>query len=396
MITSLTIKNVASYDAVNGVKIDGLKTVNFFFGFNGSGKSTIAKYIRNLSLDTTVQNPHFNSCANVGHDNSLHQIITFNEDFIEDNFKKSPEFKGVFSLNQTNVLIDQQINDEENNIEDYSSEITKYKKKQKSIETDKKAKHETLLTHCWNQRTPFATFSKINLSHSGSKPNNLSEIRRILQIPLPTASSLVKLKEGYQNLYEKDLKELSVSVDVKNYFTIRKLEVRLNYLLESIIVGNESVDIAGLIKQLNSRKWVEEGVKFLDTSDTTCPFCQKETIDFDLKNQFETYFDESYKKSIADIEELKTLYTNSTNTFLANLKIIQDDFNPDNIVSDLLIDLAAMFNSNIKTIRYKIENSNEKKFIESINKKKSQLSVVKNEIEASNNNFKESDKTKKH
>ena len=38
MITSLLIKNVASYDASDGVEINDLKRVNFFFGFNGTGK----------------------------------------------------------------------------------------------------------------------------------------------------------------------------------------------------------------------------------------------------------------------------------------------------------------------------------------------------------------------
>ena len=44
MITKINVKNVASYNPTAGVEINDLKKVNFFFGFNGSGKSTIAKY----------------------------------------------------------------------------------------------------------------------------------------------------------------------------------------------------------------------------------------------------------------------------------------------------------------------------------------------------------------
>ena len=113
MITSINIKNVATYDSVIGVPITDLKKVNFFFGFNGSGKSTIVKYLHNLSLDSSNQNSDFNQCSNTGFDATQHQIITFNEDFVEVNFIAKNELKGVFSLNQSNAVIDQQIRDEE-------------------------------------------------------------------------------------------------------------------------------------------------------------------------------------------------------------------------------------------------------------------------------------------
>ena len=125
MISSLTIKDVATYDNINGVTINDLKKVNFFFGFNGSGKSTISKYLRNLSLATPQQSQSFNNCSNIGYDNLLHQLLIFNEDFIEENFRRSADLKGVFSLNQANVAIDQQITEEEAAIQ--VSEILKNK-----------------------------------------------------------------------------------------------------------------------------------------------------------------------------------------------------------------------------------------------------------------------------
>ena len=50
MITKIKLKNVATYDNI-GVEINSLNKVNFFFGYNGSGKSTIAKYLKNITLE---------------------------------------------------------------------------------------------------------------------------------------------------------------------------------------------------------------------------------------------------------------------------------------------------------------------------------------------------------
>jgi predicted ATPase len=38
MINSIKIKNVASYSAIDGVDLIGLKKVNFIYGANGCGK----------------------------------------------------------------------------------------------------------------------------------------------------------------------------------------------------------------------------------------------------------------------------------------------------------------------------------------------------------------------
>lgn len=46
MIESISIKNVASFDST-GVRIDDLKKVNFIYGTNGCGKTTISNFLHN-------------------------------------------------------------------------------------------------------------------------------------------------------------------------------------------------------------------------------------------------------------------------------------------------------------------------------------------------------------
>lgn len=70
MITQLVIKNVASYDST-GVDIDTNKKINFFFGYNGSGKSTIARFLHDVTLPgpggRVPAFPESISCQHIGY-----------------------------------------------------------------------------------------------------------------------------------------------------------------------------------------------------------------------------------------------------------------------------------------------------------------------------------------
>ncbi|SDQ26968.1 AAA family ATPase [Virgibacillus salinus] len=48
MIDEIVIRNVATYDS-DGVKLSNLGKVNYFYGSNGSGKTTISEVLRNSS-----------------------------------------------------------------------------------------------------------------------------------------------------------------------------------------------------------------------------------------------------------------------------------------------------------------------------------------------------------
>lgn len=252
------------------------------------------------------------------------------------------------------------------------------------------------MNHCWDQRNAFSTFSKIALAYSGSKQNHFSEVSRVLlsqNVKIPT---LTDLTARYQTLYEEDLKNITESIDDKNYLSIRRLERQLEYLLNEVIVGNEDVDITGLIQKLNSRSWVEQGQAYLQPEDNTCPFCQKETIDTDLREQFEKYFDETYKRKLSEITRLRDQYSQQTTLFIQNVTAIQNQFNPNNIVSNLLIALNKIFGDNISTIDYKITHSNKKrKLITSIASLRATLSTIIAQIKANNRIYTDADVNKR-
>ena len=92
MIESIFIKNVATYNS-SGIYINGLKKINFIYGANGCGKTTISNFI----LD---KNPElFKDCTlNWGNGIPLHTLV-YNKNFRDKNFGHG-KLNGIFTLGE--------------------------------------------------------------------------------------------------------------------------------------------------------------------------------------------------------------------------------------------------------------------------------------------------------
>ena len=391
MIRSLEINNIATYNP--NVSIDNLKKINFFFGYNGSGKSTIARYLYDLSLETTQQDSKFGNCRQDGYDSNNHELLIFNDDFTKRNFIQNNTLKGVFSLNEINDDIDTQIKDIEKSIKDYQTREINKENLKININNDRDKNEKELLDNCWKARDEFNTFTKLGIENK-TKKNNLSKLKDYIN-KLENIHTLEELSNQYQKLYEKELQNLNKNIDIKLYKRTRKLEINLKKLLSEVIVGNDDVDIANLINKLNSKNWIQEGKKYLNTTDNICPFCQKETIDDNFKNQLNEIFDETYTEKIKSIENIKIEYKSLINQFLTNISDIQKVFNPTNKVLDIYQNLEKLLKENIKTIEAKILNPNEKKTILSINSIKNDLSSINKDIKDNNKLYEALDENKK-
>ncbi len=114
MIEKINIKDIATYDKNVGVTIDNLKEVNFFYGTNGSGKTTISKVIANVSS--------FKNC-NIQWKNNLQlKPYVYNRDFIHQNFNVN-DLKGIFTLGEDSVTTTKHIDEKKKEEEKIQNEI---------------------------------------------------------------------------------------------------------------------------------------------------------------------------------------------------------------------------------------------------------------------------------
>jgi predicted AAA+ superfamily ATPase len=75
MITKISMNNVASYKALTTLETS--TPVNLVYGLNGSGKTTISKYLRNPVGDT------FKHCEYEHDDSSDFIFKVYNQSFID-------------------------------------------------------------------------------------------------------------------------------------------------------------------------------------------------------------------------------------------------------------------------------------------------------------------------
>ena len=92
MITQISLQDFASYGS-NPVVLDTDKKINLVYGLNGTGKTTLSKYLQDQN------NICFSKCSITGLNGE--KMLVYNKQFIDDNFYQDTQ-KGIFSLKSEN------------------------------------------------------------------------------------------------------------------------------------------------------------------------------------------------------------------------------------------------------------------------------------------------------
>ena len=89
MITQISLQNVATFGSEVQTMSD-LKKLNFVFGTNGSGKTTISRVLRAPD--------DYSSCTIVWGNEKRIPCKVYNSDFVAENFRDDSDMPGIFTL----------------------------------------------------------------------------------------------------------------------------------------------------------------------------------------------------------------------------------------------------------------------------------------------------------
>lgn len=333
MIKQIDIKNVATYDN-QGVQFDDLKKVNFIYGANGCGKTTISNFIHDNS------DPKFRNCSLTWQNALPLKGLVYNKEFRERNFGKG-KLSGVFTLGEATAEQITEIQTKTEELKAIKSDgiqkretLEKQKAEKEKLENDFK---ETAWTKVYKKYEN--DFKEAYGSHQKEPFKN-----KLLQ---EFSSNNVQI-ETLENLKEKAeiiFGEQPQRIDEINQISFdRIVEIEAIEIWKKIIVGKADVDISKLIQRLNINDWVNQGREYIE--DKTCPFCQQKTITDDFKTQIESFFDEAYINDIKLLKDLKLEYTSLTQNIINLLNGIEVN---QKAFSNTKID-ADKFSAYLKTL----------------------------------------------
>lgn len=309
MIERIEMQKIASYKDKAQIN---LKKINFIYGSNGSGKTTISRFLNNPKnyTDSSIIQDEEN------------EILVYNNDFVDLNFNNNSIIKGIFTLGKdSNDIIDEikKLDDERNVL------LEQIKNKEHTLNNQRetlKNKRISFNDQCWNYKNEYnSSFRDLFVGKVGNKELFSNYCLNIV----PTTAkrkSTEELIKTYNALYVNKLVTIS---KINQHISIDLSDLPGIIALNESISNNKTMQISILIDSLMNSDWVKKGVDYLKTTKDICPFCQQK-IGEDQLTMLNRLFDESYDLSIKHIENAKEQYNIRIISVIKTIQNIIDSY----------------------------------------------------------------------
>ena len=320
MIKKIKINNVPPY--LCGEQVIEAKHINFLFGLNGSGKTTISRYLR------AQDNPSYTSCS-IEWDSAPIKIAVYNRDYVNENFSES-SIPGIFTLGEENIDIQKQINDYRDKIKDLEERRLKLQNKLDGsndvigLYTQLSNLESSYSDKFWSIKQKLdKDQSSLRFAIEGARGSKDAFKNKILSEKCSNTSELLERTELEQlctQLYGDKVERKQV-LNVPSFEEL--LDLEKNEILQKVVVGKDDIDISRLIKKLGNDGWFRQGVSYVENSEGLCPFCQR-PLGQDFLNKVSEYFDESYIIAVQNIDEINNNYCRIAEGLSSKIKAVID------------------------------------------------------------------------
>lgn len=308
MIKSIKILNEASFK--EEVMIENLQKVNIIYGANGTGKSTISKVLS----DTEGKYP---DCFVDWEDSTPLDVLAYNKDFRDRNFVEN--MPGIFTLGEATIEEKKLIKEKNEQLSQIEEEGKNYQKNINKLKETKNAEEGDLMLYLWdNVYKKYPEFSDAckGFKKKETFKDKILESFGVFEDDVPEVDVL---REKAKQLFgETPITQAHIEIiNASILFNIEESE-----LWKKVVVGKQDIDIAALINKLGMSDWVSQGLQYMEEGSDTCPFCQHHTINGDFRKKLNDFFDEGYKKDVADINNMQVKYKSFTDDIVYRLKVM--------------------------------------------------------------------------
>lgn len=307
-ITNITLNRATFTD----VPIDGLTFVNFFYGNNGAGKSSIAHAIAEGDEGVVWAD---------GKTADDYDVLVYNQDFINDNFMSYGDLKGVFIFGEEDIEAKKKIAELTEQKKQKSdarlAALEEHKKKTAAKESALVQFQETCFTKtaeirrrfdkCMDGKKQKKNFSEAVLAEKKPADHDLAELERLYDVAFDdTARTFPEFKKAAATTYG--------SLPGKD-------------LLDRVIVSSSDTPFAKFMKALGdtASDWVRDGhTHYAGAAGGKCPYCQQK-LPANFESDIAATFDAQYQQDVRDLGQFQATYARETAEIVRVLRANLDD-----------------------------------------------------------------------
>ena len=281
--------------------------INFFFGKNGAGKTTVA---------SAFEDP---SCLEwqSGINPTDYTILVYNQEFINRNLANYGDLKGVFTLSKENAETRKQIDDKTEERKTVIADGRQAAEDRDKKNGELKPLRDSFETTCWEDT------EDIRRSFDQTQTGKKKKLQFTDEVLSGKHKPIEHKKEDIQKLYD-------IAYDPKarkypSFKTSAELEgvydLTGEHFLAEEVTSRSETQFAQFMKALNATEWVKQGhADYVAGHDEgKCPFCQRKLPDTFEKDIAEA-FDEGYQKALDALETFEIEYARKMAALLELLK----------------------------------------------------------------------------
>jgi len=298
--------------------------INFGYGSNGTGKSSVAKAIQD---DVGI-------VWSPGKSSADYDILVYNQRFLDEHFANYGYLPGIYTLGDKNIEIRKQIDDN-------TAEAKKLRDRA-AINTEARAGKEGERSNLlpsyydlfWQTGAKIREdFKKIFTGRIGSKAAFSHSLLQNLAIPV--SHDIKELKEQYDVAYGGNF----TTPDLFDKIDLSPLNRFIEYpLLDQPIISGDDTGFSRFIKALEATDWIRRGLeRYVPHTEGRCLFCQQE-LPYDFKEQVEACFNEQYRQEIDALIRHRRAYKEYMDVLVGTLIVnrtrsIYPNFNKEHLDS---------------------------------------------------------------
>lgn len=348
LITKIEIAEVATYSTA-GERLADLKKVNYFFGHNGCGKTTISRAIHDPSISAGYSVSWL--------DGRELATLVFNRDFADASF--GDQMQGIFTLGEDSTRAAAEIERLTGEIADLDSDIVNLQRNlvgedgTGGREAELAAASAALIEACWKSQVDHKdAFINVFTGYRGKKSDFCTKLLAEAESNTSELKALDALTAEAANVFQ-DAATPEIAIAPISFDRFAGLEA--SPILARSIVGRDDVVVAALIGRLGNSDWVKQGVEYLIEADGPCPFCQQ-PAPAGLLDDLNAFFDEQYEADLASIDLLATSYEHAVNAVVTRIDALVASphrFLEEAVFSERCAALKTAFGLNIERISAK-------------------------------------------